>query len=87
MSVIVSWSNATFRRNASNRLVCASWLVGCDWSATRLSTDGLVDDGEVLLESGGHLRIERVLVGLGDLLEARNGVLVVLFGQLQFHLN
>src|SRR5437879_4839139 len=45
--------------------------------------DRLVDDREVLLQRGRRPRIERVLLALGDLLESRDCLGVMLFGRAQ----
>ena len=42
--------------------------------------DRLIDDRQVLLQRGRRVRIERALVGVGDLLEAGDRALIVLLG-------
>ena len=71
MSATVSCSSATFVLKLSSRLCCAGSLAGCVLQRRPALADRLIDDREVLLQRRGRLRIERALLGVGDLLEAR----------------
>ena len=83
MSETVSCSSATFMRSASSRLVCATNELGSDFNAARLSSMARSIDFRLCAISAatdGSSALSRVD---GQLFERGDGILIVLFGELQ----
>ena len=83
ISETVSCSSATFMRSASSRLVCATNERGSALSAARLSSMARSIDFRLCGDFRGDGRVERAVLLHRQLFERRDGVQVVLFGELQ----
>ena len=83
MSETVSCSSATFMRSASSRLVCATNELGIGFQRGAAVVDRAIDRLQALCDFGGDRRIERVVSRDGQLFERGDGILIVLFGELQ----